>query len=71
MDGFIDDDLAGEAWRLELQQITGYDPKKCALRPIEFAAAAYISCCLCTFPIQNKLGRSWVNPEFGNSVLPL
>ncbi|CAK0785697.1 hypothetical protein CVIRNUC_008908 [Coccomyxa viridis] len=30
IDGFIDDDLAGESWRMELQQITGYDPKKFA-----------------------------------------
>ncbi len=59
MDGFIDDDLAGESWRMELQQITGYDPKKCALIfvPMGPAAAANISCCLYTFPIYNHLAH--------------
>ena len=42
---FIDDDLAGEDWRMELQQITGYDPNKCVLvpKPTLHAAAVFRS----------------------------
>lgn len=29
LEDFIDDDLAGEDWRSELQSVTGYDPTKC------------------------------------------
>ena len=67
MDGFIDDDLAGESWRMELQQITGYDPKKCALI---FVPNGTCSCCehfpaACTHSPFIITLRTWVNLKSG------
>ena len=63
LDGFIDDDLTGEDWRLELQQVTGYDPKKCAYNsePTNIAVAELKTL---HFPLpvclpHHFLGRNW------------